>query len=181
VGGCDDKLGDLEDTVWDFPVGTSTSNLHGCVCGLLCSNVSADHQTLQRTLVDLLEPEMPGIDVGAGLDELDRFSGLTRMGLDAEDFGFKPLLSEEDAPLSVRLEDLAEWCGGFLLGYGFGAPGAQPSETAQEVLEDIVRISQVDPDADPDSHAEFELFDVVEHLRMSVLLLRTDAQAPGDG
>ena len=60
MGGCDDKLGDLEDTVWDFPVGTSTSNLHGCVCGLLCSNVSTDHQALQRTLVDLLEPEVPG-------------------------------------------------------------------------------------------------------------------------
>ena len=124
---------------------------------------------------------MPGIDVGAGLEELDRFSGLTRMGLDAEDFGFKPLLGEDHAPLAVRLADLAEWCGGFLLGYGFGAQAGELNETAQEILDDIVGISQVDSDVEPDSHAEFELFDVVEHLRMAVLLLRAEAPAPGGG
>ena len=177
----DEKLGELEDTVWEFPVGTSTSHLHGCVCGLLCANPLVDQEPLLRTLVDLLEPEVPGIDTGAGLNELDRFSRLTRTELDAEDLGFKPLLSEDDAPLQVRLADLAEWCGGFLLGFGVAAQDAQLSQTAREILDDIVRISQVDPDSDPDPHAEFELFDVVEHLRMAVQLLLAEEPSADTG
>ncbi len=159
----------------------STSHLHGCVCGLLCANTRADHETLLYTLVDLLEPEAPGIDVGTGLNELDRFCGLTRLELEADDFGFKPLLSDDDAPLAVRLADLAQWCGGFLLGFGTGARAAPPSETAREILDDVDRISQVDPDVEADSHAEFELFDVVEHLRMAVLLLHAEARSPEAG
>lgn len=176
-------LGELEDTVWEFPVGTSVSQLHGCVCGVLCANTLVDQEPLLRTLIDLLEPEVPGIDAGAGLVELDRFSQLTRIELDAEEFEFKPLLSEDDAPLSDRLADLADWCGGFLLGFGVAAEAAELSPTEREILDDVVGISQVDPnsESDPDPHAEFELFDVVEHLRMAVLLLHSGRRATDMG
>ena len=174
-------LGELENTVWEFPVGTSTSHLHGCVCGLLCASTLSDQEAVLHTLANLLEPEVPGISVGAGLDELDRFSRLTWTELDAEDLSFQPLLSEDDAPLADRLADLAQWCGGFLLGFGVATTADELTPTEREILEDIVRISQVDADSDPDPHAEFELFDVVEHLRMAVLLLHSDEHTTGAG
>ena len=174
-------LGKLENTVWEFPVGTSVSHLHGCVCGLSCANTLSDREAILHTLVDLLEPEVPGISVGAGLDELDRFTRLTWAELGAEDLSFQPLLSDDDSPLADRLGDLATWCGGFLLGFGVAARADELTGTEREILDDIVRISQVDSDSDPDPHADFELFDVVEHLRMAVLLLHSDEHTTGAG
>jgi uncharacterized protein YgfB (UPF0149 family) len=141
----------------------------------------SDQEAILRTLAELLEPEIPGISVGAGLDELDRFSRLTSTELDAEDLSFQPLLGEDNAPLADRLANLAQWCGGFLLGFGVAATADELTPTEREVLDDIVQISQVDSDSDSDPHAEFELFDVVEHLRMAVLLLHSDEHTSGAG
>lgn len=49
-------MGELEDTVWEFPVGTSTSHLHGCVWGMSCANTLSDQEAFLRTLVDRLGP-----------------------------------------------------------------------------------------------------------------------------
>ena len=42
--------------------------------------------------------------------------------LRSPDFEFEPLLPADDVPLAERVAALAAWCGGFLYGFGAGAP-----------------------------------------------------------
>jgi yecA family protein len=94
-------------------------------------------------------------------------------------FGFELLLPGDDAPLSLRTENLSQWCGGFLYGLalgGFRAGTAMP-ENVSEVMKDFYEISharfayETTDDADEAAYME-----IVEYVRMSVLLLHEELQ-----
>lgn len=172
------SVSDLEHTVWDFPAGTPLSHLHGCVCGLCCAGTAPER--FATALSEWVAAELPALDSGAARAELRRFCRVAVAELDADDYSFTLLLGDEDADVAMRLADVAEWSAGFLTGFGLGASDAAPGESAREILADIVEISRVDTDSGADAHAEFDLFDVVEHLRVGVLTLRAGLTEAGD-
>jgi uncharacterized protein len=51
--------------------------------------------------------------------------------LAGEDLDFTPLVPEDEARLSLRLGELAQWCNGFLAGYGAVA-GDRPLSLKRE-------------------------------------------------
>ena len=94
-------------------------------------------------------------------------------------FGFAPLLPDDDAPLSVRTEALSQWCGGFLYGLALGGirEDVEMPENVSEVMKDFYEISharfayETTDDADEAAYME-----IVEYVRMSVLLLHEELQ-----
>jgi len=94
-------------------------------------------------------------------------------------FGFHLLLPDDDAPLSLRTEALSQWCGGYLYGLALGGirEDAEMPENVSEVMKDFYEISrarfayETTDDADEAAYIE-----IVEYVRMSVLLLHEELQ-----
>ena len=75
------------------------------------------------------------------------------------------------------LAAIAQWCEGFLVGFGTGSANTHDkdlSQGIQEALSDLAAISQVEtPDQDGDE--EEDMFEqVAEHCRMSALMIYTE-------
>ena len=96
-----------------------------------------------------------------------------------ETFGFELLLPVDDAPLSLRTEALGQWCGGFLYGLALGGIRAdvEMPDNVGEVMKDFYEISHArfayETTDDEDETAYME---IVEYVRMSVLLLHEELQ-----
>jgi yecA family protein len=96
-----------------------------------------------------------------------------------ESFGFKLLLPVDDAPLSLRTDALGQWCGGFLYGLALGGirEDVEMPDSVREVMKDFYEISHArfvyEATDDEDETAYME---IVEYVRMSVLLLHEELQ-----
>ena len=96
-----------------------------------------------------------------------------------DSFGFDLLLPDDDAPLSLRTEALSQWCGGFLYGLALGGfrEDVEMPGNVSEVMKDFYEISharfayEATDDADEAAYME-----IVEYVRMSVLLLHEELQ-----
>ena len=108
-----------------------------------------------------------------------QFATLTANALAADDFSFSLLLPDDDAPLSVRTDALSQWCGGFLYGLALGGfrEDVEMPGNVSEVMKDFYEISharfayEATDDADEAAYME-----IVEYVRMSVLLLHEELQ-----
>ena len=143
---------------------------HGTLCGLLLDQ--SDMATwLKHTLDDLPEPgDVIAVEQLGNLKELFESS---RQQLNAEDLSFELLLPEEHDELGLRLLGLSTWCQGFLYAIGVTGIGKNKELDAlsQECLSDLLEISKLDLHSDGGEEAEQQLLEIVEHVRMSVLML----------
>jgi len=159
---------------------------HGCLCGALCT--SADY-TLERWVEELFTEE--GRELSDGDEQVLQtvFDDAART-LRGDEMEFEPLLPDEDEPLERRATTLAQWCQGFLYGFGAARPleTAALPETVDEILRDIAHIGGAAVDVGAAGEEEEEAYvEVFEYLRAGVQLvhdelmtLRNDSQEPPD-
>lgn len=93
-------------------------------------------------------------------------------------FLFKPLLPDDELPLSERLVAVSEWCKNYLSGLGEGM-GAEfeVSEDGKEALQDISAIGQISTEFEAESdeeEGERDYLELVEYIRIAVQLIFTD-------
>jgi len=90
------------------------------------------------------------------------------------------LLPGDDASLLQRTQALSRWCAGYLYGLALGGikdDAAFPGDTG-EVIKDFYEISNADFIADPtDDDNEEAYMEIMEYVRMSVLLMYEDLQS----
>jgi len=159
------------------------SEAHGCLSGALCA--SRDY-SLDAWLDELLDdsqgestaPPEAVEQVKASLKTL--YDDTTR-ALRGDEMEFAPYLPDDDLPLARRAEALAQWCQGFL--YGFGAAGgSRPHGKAQvlpsdvdEVLRDLGQIARASAgDEEPTEEDESDYAEIVEYIRASVQLVHDE-------
>lgn len=160
-------------------VGTSPAELHGQLCGLLCSRPDFEFsQWLDMSLPELIEAKGQGNALAGECESLlQPLFAATQAGIKDRELGFQLFLLEDTEALTHRLDDIAEWCGGFLLGLAMGGikeykglPGDIP-----ELMDDLVEISRAGhyelQDEEEDENAYMEL---VEYVRMGVMLIRME-------
>lgn len=155
-------------------LGIGASDLHGSLTGYLCAGGRASIEEWPRALE--IEPE-----AATALNDLAlrRLYTECRAQLEDPDLGFEPLLPGLEAPVELRAEALVEWCRGFLGGVGLS--GAQPralSVDATEVLTDLSRIASSQFDYDNAEEDEVALSEVLEFVRIGVLLLHAEMRKP---
>jgi uncharacterized protein YgfB (UPF0149 family) len=155
-------------------LGMGASDLHGSLTGYLCAGGSAGVDEWPDALE--IEPD-PAVHVrDEALRQLYRDC---RAQLDDPDLGFEPLLPAPEEPVERRAEALVEWCRGFLGGVGLsGTPTAALSADANEVLADLGRIAASRFDYDDAEEDETALSEVLEFVRVGVLLLHTELTRP---
>jgi uncharacterized protein len=167
---------ELGEALSSLRFGVDPSDLHGSLCGYLCAG-GADHP---RGWMAALEIES---EDGAGDAQqrlLERVSRACRQQLDDPELGFEPLLPDEDEPLRERADALVHWCRGFLGGLGLAGISAERglSPDGAEILRDFSTIAGTRfeyKDAEEDENA---LSEVVEFIRVGVLLVHTELCAP---
>lgn len=156
---------------------------HGLLCGMLCG---VDEQAPRRWLEEVLGPEGR---VQKSRDdcrnELVRVLTDTVRTLCSGQCNFVPLLPDDNAGLGVRSEALADWCSGFL--YGFGSAGdnvaSRLSKDALEVLSDFSDVTRLTGDAEESESSEEDYSEIVEYMRVGVMLIFEELRGgpePGD-
>ncbi|MCB1776983.1 MAG: UPF0149 family protein [Candidatus Competibacteraceae bacterium] len=153
------------------------AELHGLLCGLLCTNASLDRD---QWLYEAREALADDRELPQMLDELllplfDENAGY----IDNLDEPVTPLLPDDDAPLSERVRALGNWCQGLLYGLGLGESGWNDrlDSESQEFLKDVADIAQVGFNTDEENEADENAYaEIVEYLRVGLMLVRQDTQ-----
>lgn len=165
---------ELESALGTLHLGIGASDLHGSLTGYLCAGGSAGAEDWPAALE--LEPDAK---TNLHHEALARLYRDCRAELDDPDLGFEPLLPAADAPVERRAEALVEWCRGFLGGVGLaGTSRTLLSGDANEVLADLGRIGASRFDYDNAEEDESALSEVLEFVRVGVLLLHTELTRP---
>lgn len=158
----------------------SPAALHGGLCGLLCGGFPADdsHADPLSALAAALDTPL----AGELAEHCEALYQQARRQLGDMDFGFHPLLPDDDLELSQRVVALAQWCGAFLAGYAQARAsarggGSSVAPDTAEALRDFAAIAQAAGD-DGDEDGEREFVELVEYLRVAVMTVSADSRAP---
>lgn len=161
------------------------SECHGAICGYLCANRGEDfsywfthvlypmvnESTEQQTASNINKNE---------LNLIEQLFCLSAEQLSDIECGLRLLLPNDDEELSERADALAEWCQGFIYGLTVMAADeiSQFSAEAQEVLADIVKISQSGLDSgEATDEDEAAYAEIMEYVRIGALLIWSDARS----
>ncbi len=155
---------------------------HGAMAGLLtAAGLMEKVQWLKRLF--------PAVDYGDLLarEPVDTLASLyeaTALQLNDAVLDFHLLLPSDDEPPEERIEALAEWCQGFLLGMSEGGMkelAALPADSA-EVMRDLVEIARAASyDLAGGEEDEVSYNELLEYVRTGVLLINEElnpTQAP---
>ena len=158
---------------------SDAAECHGTLCGFLSGGKpELREQWLNDSLQDLHDCETPVQECRIALEQLH---DETHAHLSLPEFGFAPLLPDDDESLMDRADALSTWCQGFLYGLGLaevGDPQALPHDV-REVVEDFAEIAQAGLASGCDGEADEEAYtELVEYLRVGVQLVH-DELNPG--
>ncbi len=160
----------LSDLLYRVQSMVNASECHGFLCGQICVSGQPDDELWQEFL-----------DVQSRDDDLVYECYLYIQSLIMEitdliqspDLEFQLLLPDPDSPLEERVDALADWCHGFLNGFGLGSDfrGEGFSEDCHEILTDYSKICRVGLDDETDEEDEWALTDLVEYVRMGAIII----------
>lgn len=157
------------------------SELHGALCGRLAAGSRIDQGEWLAMVCEHMGLPITATDES---DELREFMASayeqTLELMKATDMSFHPLLPDDDYAIEQRLEALTSWVRGFLEGMALSAGeslGEAPDEI-RELIEDMVAISQVADDDEPDEESEQQLMEIVEYVRLGALAVFTEFNPP---
>lgn len=117
----------------------SPAELHGHLLGRVCAGAGFDEAAWQHAAAELLGGA-PGERLKAALSGL---LGMVRQDFSAGEVAVVMLLPDDETPLAQRTEALGQWCQGFLAGFGLTAREGSLTGEAEEVLQDMAAIAQV--------------------------------------
>lgn len=149
---------------------SSAAETHGILCALLCyPPPNLETLWFEHLFADKdIKPSL----LAKSQKQLLLVKTLTLTQLNSPDFEFMPLLPEDEVPLSQRVEALADWCSGFLLGLALAEIQiAQLPAQEREFIEDVMAISQVAPPETATHNAEHDYTQLVEFVKVGVLTL----------
>jgi len=169
----------MNSTLSDYGEFESPSFLHGMLMGLLCADNDLDITIWIKKL--LQEAQVKKIKESL-LVSLHEMYLTTQKGMNGSGFELELCLPDDDAKLSYRLHMASQLCEGVLYGIGLGGGLSEMehelSEDVRDVIQALGEISRVDISVDLDKDesqgSEADLVEIVEFIRVSILLLNEE-------
>jgi uncharacterized protein YgfB (UPF0149 family) len=172
-------------------LGVDAAELHGGVCGLLCTYGPGAVSIWIRESRREFAPRSDAAAVAA--EQLHDAEAETWRDLSSPNLVFYPLLPDTEDELSQRVAALALWCQGFVTGLGLGGysledaafdedPNGGRTQIA-EIVNDFVEISRAGLGAEDLAQADaagFDLAALVEYVRVGVQLIFEELQGQRD-
>ncbi len=151
---------------------------HGVACGLLC-RLPESSLDAYIGLLDMLEVvSAPGTGLKMSLEEV---LNSTRTQLADEEMGLVLWLPDDNEIMEERTMALSQWCNGFLAGVGSGGGDSLEtmSDDASEALADVEQIARAEvTDTTESEEDEVAYTEIVEYIRVIVLMIREDLRGP---
>jgi len=168
---------DVAETLRRASTSVDAADCQGLLCGLICAAGFADQKIWVAEIFEAYDPkDQPQAEA---YSLLQRLYEETLIRLNSPELDFELLLPDDEDALCERTESLANWCSGFLSGLGLGGVPAQdqlPDDVA-ELLGDLSQIARVDFDLDdPDEEDQLAFEELVEYVRVGVLLVHEELQ-----
>lgn len=148
----------------------SPAELHGTFCGKLCGGAVMTQEEWRKTALSTLDIAQQADN--ELLEQIDILYKTTQQQLSSGDYNLTLLLPDDDSELDVQTQALAQWCNGFLLGFGSAGidPNTQFSSENAEALRDFAAIVQAETDAELDeAEQEGDFIELVEYVRIVAL------------
>lgn len=162
----------VDDTLLKLEAINEASEAHGALCGMICISGAGD---IKNWLTHILgDVDANDVELSGSENVLQALHNKTVSELTQQDYALELLLHSDDDPLNIRIDDLCNWCQGFL--YGLSVAGLTdikklPNE-ASEILQDMVDISKAGYDSeDEEEENEAAFAEIVEYLRIGVYLI----------
>ncbi|HIP76710.1 MAG TPA: YecA family protein [Psychromonas hadalis] len=161
---------DITQVLEDADLFTNASETHGILAGFVCGGINLDTQEWLTHFNDVVN-EGQGIASEPKKLVTAIYQNVVFHCLD-DNLSFNLLLPEEEMPLDIRAEAVAQWSQGFLVGFGMAQPALnKANDDIQELLRDIRDISQLSLDFELQSEESIcALTEIEEYLRMGALL-----------
>ena len=149
---------------------SSPSELHGLLTGIVCVTQAPTREEWQQILTTL---EIPALDEHV-LNLLTDESEDIFHALSDDELDYLPLLPDDEHVLADRVQALADWCAGVVLGFGLASGHIRPDEVELiEHLQDVAAV-EFEPSDDDEAGEESyqELYEFVRLIPVSLSLGR---------
>jgi len=167
-----DKFIQFDTAIADAGLEISVSEVHGTVVGAIANHLKSGKTP---NLIKLIEPSAETDDARlSGLSDLlyQCYRDTTEYLLEARE-SFDLLLPTDDEPLAVRVEALASWARGYLLGLlyndAFGVD--QIPESGAEIARDFIQIAEATSGLDDEKEEDWALAELHEYLKVGAQLI----------
>lgn len=159
-------------------VGVGASDLHGSLTGYICGGGGAGARGWLAALELQTDPQGD-----LALPAFARLYEDCAAWFGDPELRFEPLLPEIDTTLDARADALVEWCRGFLGGLGLAGVSKRQglSADAEEILHDLGTIAGSRFEYDDAEEDENALAEVIEFIRVGVLLLHAEIASGAQG
>jgi len=140
---------------------SSPSELHGLLTGIVCVTEAPTQDEWSQILSTLNVPEI----------QTEALEMLTVEGEDVshalaeDDLDYLPMLPDDAHLLLDRVDALADWCAGVVLGFGLASGHIRANE--QELIEHLQEVAAVEFDpSDDDEEGEISYQELYEFVRL---------------
>jgi uncharacterized protein len=159
----------LSELLQDFGALLGAAEVHGFLVGQLATGKRFSRSEWLRAANEQADLSQSPDEV-AGDRLYDLYRG-TLTSLQSGELSFQLLLPEDDDSLPERVESLAQWCQGFLTGFGLAGSKLKIDSDLAETLRDLSAIAQVGASEDEAAleSSESDLFSICEYVRLTVV------------
>ena len=145
---------------------SSPSELHGLLTGIICVTQAPSREEWQHILTTLEIPELNEEALALLADEAEDVAH----ALSDDELDYLPLLPDDTHTLADRVQALADWCAGVVLGFGLASGHIRPDEMELiEHLQDVAAVEFEETDDDEEGEESYqELYEFVRLIPVSL-------------
>ncbi len=140
---------------------SSPSELHGLLTGIVCVTETPTQDEWLQILSTLDVPKLTDQALEILSDEAEDVSH----ALSEDELDYLPMLPDDEHLLAERVQALADWCAGVVLGFGLASGHIRSDE--QELIESLQDVASVEFDeSDDDEEGEASYQELYEFVRL---------------
>ena len=150
---------------------SSPSELHGLLTGIVCVTQAPTAEQWSQILNTLNVPPLSVEALESLTDEADDVAN----AFSDDDLDYLPMLPDDNHGLAERVQALADWCAGVVLGFGLASGNIRAEE--QELIEHLQDVAAVEfEDSDNDEEGEDSYQELYEFVRLIPVSLSVGRQ-----
>ena len=140
---------------------SSPSELHGLLTGIVCVTEAPNREEWLQILSTLDVPRLDENAVNMLAEEAEDIAH----SLSEDELDYLPMLPDDSHTLSERVQALADWCAGVVLGFGLASGRIRAEE--EELIESLQDVASVEFDEDDnDEEGEESYQELYEFVRL---------------